>query len=350
VVSANFRPSTAADEPAIAALLRESLRLTPDHPMAEPTHLRWKYWEPHADWAGSRSYVYLQDGQIVAHGAVIPNVCLWRKQRVRALHIIDWAAKPGSSGSGVALMKQIGKLTDMMLAVGGSELTQKILPMVGFKECGTTVKRYARPLRPLLRLVDPEYRSWRLGPQIMRGVFWTLTAPSRREAEWSAHRILADHVGTASIIWPQPIIGTTVFERSNASMSHLLRCPATPMELYSVHRYGRHRGYFLLAFAPAQARIVDCWIDSDEQAEWSAMVQLAVRQAKVHAHVAEVVSMCSDAVLGAALLECGFHVRHAAPMWLRAVSGIARPDVSIRFLMADADDGFLHNGRSSLWA
>jgi hypothetical protein len=140
-----------------------------------------------------------------------------------------------------------------------------------------------------------------------------------------------------------------VFERSSASMSYLLRCPATPMEVHSVHSYGRLRGYFLLAIAPAQARIVDCWIDSDEPAEWSAVVQLAVRQAKAHTHVAEVVSMCSDPLLGAALLKCGFHMRHAAPMLLRAASGVARPDVGIRFLMADTDEAYLHNGRNNLW-
>jgi hypothetical protein len=318
--------------------------------MAEPNHLYWKYWEPHANWAGSRSYVYLQDGQVVAHGAVIPNVCLWREQRINALHVIDWAAKPESGGCGVALMKQIGKLTDLIFAVGGTGLTQQILPMIGFKECGTTVKRYARPVRPLLRLVNPEYRSWRLAPQVVRGVFWTLTAPSGHEAEWSARRILAEQFAAASIILPRPKNGTTVFERSSASMSYLLRCPATPMELYSVHSHGRLRGYFLLAFAPAQARIVDCWIDSDELADWSAMVQLAVAQAKAHVRVAEVVSMCSDPLLGAALVDCGFHVRQTAPMLLRSAGSFSRPDATIRFLMADTDEAFLHNGRNSLWA
>ena len=350
MASPNFRPSTAADEPAIAALLRDSLGLAPGHPMAEPNHLRWKYWEPHANWAGSRSYVYLRDDQIVAHGAIIPNACLWREHRINALHVIDWVAKPESGGSGVALMKQIGKLTDVMIGVGGSEMTQQILPMIGFKECGTSVERYARPVRPLLRLQIPEYRSWRLAPQVVRGVFWTLTAPSRRATEWGVRRILADQLAAASPIWPRPKLGTTVFERSSASMSYLLRCPATPMELYSVHSDGRLRGYFLLAFAPAQARVVDCWIDSDELTAWSTMVQLAVEQAKTHLDVAEVVSMCSDPLLAAALIECGFHKRHAVPMWLRAASGVVRPDVRIRFLMADSDEAFLHNGRNNLWA
>jgi hypothetical protein len=346
----NFRSSTVADQPAIAALLRETLGLAPGHPMAEPNHLHWKYWEPRADWAGSRSYVYLRNGQIVAHGAVIPNVCLWREQRIKMLHVIDWAAKADSGGSGVALMKQIGKLSDAMFAVGGSELTQQILPIIGFRKCATTVTRYARPIRPLLRMVNPEYRSWRLAPQTIRGIFWKLTAPSRRDFEWSSRRIPADQLTAASIIWPSRKSGTAVLERSNTSMSYLLRCPSTPMELYSVHGYGRPRGYFLLAFAPAQARIVDCWIDSDELADWSALVQLAVERAKAHAKMAEVVSVCSDPLLGAALLKSGFRVRQAAPMWLRATTGMARPDVSIRFLMADNDEAFLHNGRSILWA
>jgi hypothetical protein len=236
-----------------------------------------------------------------------------------------------------------------MFAVGGSELTQQILPVIGFKRCDTTITRYARPVRPLLRLVNPENWSWRLMPQVVRGLFWTLTAPTRRDVEWSAHRILANQLAAASIIWPTPRFGTAVFERSNASMRYLLSCPMTPMELYSVHSYRGPRGYFLLAFAPTQARIVDCWIDSDELSEWSAMVQLAVGQAKAHAHVAEVVAMCSDPLLEAALVECGFHIRDAAPMWLRAAGNVARPDARIRFLMADSDEAFLHSERNSLW-
>jgi hypothetical protein len=350
VASPNFRSSTVADEPAIASLLQESLGLGPGHPTADSKHLHWKYWEPRPDWAGSRSYVYLRHGQIVAHGAVIPNTFLWREQRAKMLHVIDWAAKRDSGGSGVALMKQIGKLSDAMIAVGGSEATQQILPIIGFKECSTTVTRYARPIRPLLRFVNPEHRTWRLVPQAVRGVFWGLTAPSRSDAGWGAQRILADQLTEASIIWPSLKFGTAVFERSNTLMSYLLRCPSTPMELYSVHRHGRPRGYFLLAFAPAQARIVDCWIDSDDSSEWSSMVELAVEQAKVHAQVAEVVSMCSDPLLGDALVECAFRIRDAIPMWLRDISGVTPPAAGIRFLMADSDEAFLHNGRNRLWA
>lgn len=348
---ASFRPSSIADEAAIEALLDESLGLAAGHPMVERSHLHWKYWEPRADWPGSRSYVYLQGGEIVAHAAVVPSVCLWREHRITALHVIDWAAKRDLSGVGVTLLKQMRKLADAMYSVGGNELTtQRILPVIGFKDCGTTVTYYARPIRPLQRLANPAYRGWRLAPQVMRAVFWTLTAASRRDVEWSAHPVSAGQLAGAALLWPTPKHGSSIFERSNALMSYWLRCPATPMELYAVHASGRNRGYFLLAFAAAQARIADCWIDSDDLSDWSATVQLAVAQAKAHPEVAEVVTMTSDPQLGAALVKSGFRARRSTAMWWRAAAGIASPDVPVRFMMTDADEAYLQDGRSTLWA
>jgi hypothetical protein len=350
VSSPIFRPSTAADEAEIASLLRESLGLTAAHPMAKSSHLHWKYWEPHPGWSGSRSFVCVRDGAIVAHGAVIPSICLWQGRRITALHVIDWAAKARFPGTGVALMKQMAKSTDVVFAVGGSDVTQEMLPVVGFKRSATIVTRYARPLRPLLRLVNADYTDWRLAPQVMRAAFWSLTARARGNIEWSARRVLADQLEAEPVIWPSPTSATTVFERSNAWMRYLLDCPATPMELYSVHHNGRPRGYFLLALAPAQARIADCWIDSDDLGDWIATVQLAVRQAMADAHVAEVVSASSDPLLGAALLEGGFHMRYSSPLWLATGRDVAPFDARIRFVMADSDAAFLHDERTTLWA
>jgi hypothetical protein len=231
VGSSNFRPSTIADKAAIAELSRELLGLTPDHPMAESSHMHWKYWEPHPGWTGSRSYVFLRDDQIAAHGAIIPHVCLWQGHRITALHVIDWAATPRFTGSGVALMKQISKSIDLIFAVGGSEFTQQILPMVGFKESGTIVAAYARPVRPLLRLVSADYKNWRLAPQVIRAAFWALTARSRHNIEWSAHRVSADQVAAASIVWPTPKSDMAVFWRPPQLRRYLFLCPATTMEL-----------------------------------------------------------------------------------------------------------------------
>ena len=89
-----FRSTTVADESAIRSLLRQAHVVAPGHPMFEGRHLHWKYWEPRADWQGSRSYVLTREERIVAHAAIVPAVCSWGNERLRLLHVIDWAACP----------------------------------------------------------------------------------------------------------------------------------------------------------------------------------------------------------------------------------------------------------------
>jgi hypothetical protein len=75
-----------------------------------------------------------------------------------------------------------------------------------------------------------------------------------------------------------------------------------------------------------------------------------VAQAGANVHVAEIVSVSSDPLLGAALVGAGFHMRYASPLWLATGRGVAPPDAIIRFVMADSDAAFLHDGRNRLWA
>src|SRR5277367_713063 len=89
---------------------------------------RWKYWQERPDWPGPRSYVMTRGSEILAHAALVPGVFATDSQRVRVVHLIDWAARPSATGAGVSLMKHIGRLTDALLAIGGSAQTRKILP------------------------------------------------------------------------------------------------------------------------------------------------------------------------------------------------------------------------------
>jgi hypothetical protein len=345
-----FRSTTSADESAIARFLQEAFDMNAAHPMLERRHMRWKYWEERDDWPGSRSYILANGEEILAHAAVIPGTCTWGQHRIRLLQVIDWAAKSGSVGTGMALMKRLGSLADGIVAVDGSEITLELLPVVGFKEHGTVVTSYVRPIRPLVRLTAASNLSWRLAPQVLRSVFWTMGAPLSSDKLWQSRRIRCDAIADASIPWPTSNSRIAVFERTAALISYMLRCPAACMELYAVEKEGRVRGYFLLAFVLAQARLIDCWVESDELSEWRAAVCLAVRQAKCANSIAEVVSFCSDPRLSDALLRSGFHARTARPLLLRAATGTRVPDVTIRFLMFENDAAYLHNGSNNFWA
>lgn len=343
-----FRETSPKDAPAVAAFLQRILHIDPTVPLIAPRHLHWKCWEQRSDWAGSRGYVMIREGVIVAHAAVVPLSYRAGQQRLKMIHLIDWAADPTSIGSGVTLLKQIAQLVDAVLVVGGSEMTEKVLQALGFKT-HSGVTKFALPVRPLRRLAG-QTPSMRLAAQFVRSLLWSLRAPPVRTQGWIASRIVPEQLVSQAVPWPRPSEETGVFERTEDTVTYFLKCPATPMELYSVVKEGSCRGYFLLAHAPGQTRIVDFYVDSENREDWRAAIQLAVLAAKRNPMAAEVVSVGSDSVTRQALLDCGFHARGDSAMRLLYGKGVELPSVPIRFQMIDSDAAYLHENKYEYWA
>src|SRR5947208_7633425 len=121
----------------------------------------WKYWSARSDWAGSRSFTARHDGAIVAHAAAWPMRLCVPGQGVPAVHVIDWFADPAYPGAGIWLMRQIVGKVRVAIATGGSEITQRILPMIGFRPHGD-LGWFARPVRPLGQALTTAERNWKL--------------------------------------------------------------------------------------------------------------------------------------------------------------------------------------------
>jgi hypothetical protein len=345
-----FRSTTPADESAIVALLREAHGIpSAANPALEHRHMHWKCWQPHEGWQGSRSYVLTKDERIVAHGTVVPAVCAWERERINMLHVIDWAARAEVRGAGAAVMEHIGKLTDVIATSSGSAQARPLLPFIGFKESKTVVTGYARPIRPWVYLTASDAHRWRRAARCLRAALWALRAPTHTDGSWQARRISAEEIASSAIPWPAPKPGSAVLERKPAVMSYLLQCPAVAMELYAVGREvtGKPEGYFVLAFSRAQARLVDCWVDSESLSGWTALVSLAVRQAEQHAGVGEIAVTCSEPLLAAALRHCGFHARFSRSLSVRATGGARLPECTVRIQMIDDDQAYLNGG---FWA
>ena len=143
--------------------------------------------------------------------------------------------------------------------------------------------------------------------------------------------------------------GTTALERSAALFAHWLACPIAPMRLYLLKRAGRVRGYFLLASAPAQVRIADCWVDSEEPADWRALIACAVAEARLDTQVAEIVGWASDPLHAGAFKACGFLAREATPVQVRPSRGSGMPPGTLRVQMLDSDAAYLHRDRNEFW-
>lgn len=344
-MKSEFRATSPQDTPAIAAFLQRIFDIDPSLPVISPRHLHWKCWEDRSDWIGSRGYIMTRKGVIVAHGTVVPLSCVSGHQHVKMVHLIDWAADPKSVGSGITLMEQIAQFVDAVLAVGGTDTAQKVLPALGFKTCGQ-VTNFVRPLRPLRR----QKLSVRAAAQFARRLLWSLQAPSVRTQGWTVTRIAPEQLTSTAMHWPRARAGTAIFERTKETVAYLLKCPVTPMELYSVAKDGSNRGYFLLAHAPGQARIVDFYVDSEQREAWRVLIQLAVLQARRNPAAAEVVSLGSDPVTRQALADCGFHARGSAPLRLLPGEGVELPTGPIRFQMIDNDSAYLHPNKNTSWA
>lgn len=343
--SLEVRPSTLGDAAAIVALLQEaSLR-----PHVEQEHLEWKYWRERSDWHGPRSYVLTDGRELFAHAAIIPGTLRWGSHEARVVHLIDWAARRDVPGAGVRLMMHIGRLADFLLGIGGSQDTLTIMPKLGFQPSGD-VTGYVRTLAPLRILRRPVPSLWKLVPRIARSALWSISAPRPDLGGWEVCRIEIGDVDRVCASLPAPRPGLAVLGRNAEVLRQALVCPIVPMELYALERSGQIGGYFLLSYAPGQARLADCWMDSGDLEDWRAVVNAVVLQAQCKGGIAELTAWSSDPVLEQALRACGFHARLRLPIYLRPANRERIPSETLRVQMLDDDAFYLYFGNNFLWA
>jgi hypothetical protein len=333
------RPSTPADAAAITALFAEAgMDLDPDH-------LHWKYWQPRADWPGPRSFVIASGTDVIAHAGIVPGSCAWGTRRETVIHVIDWVAR-ASTGVGVMLMKHVGQMAGVLIAIGGGPDTRSILPHIGFRPAGS-VTAYARPLFALRILRTGP--AWKVLPRLARAA-WRRSARAAPDPDWQVRRLGGDEVGQIATVLPRPTHGSTVTERNADQLRYFLTCPIVPMKLYAVSKAGRLRGYFLLALAPGQVRIADCWVDSEESEDWRATILCAVELAQDQPQAAEVVTWASDPLLATALRACGFYARSESPIQVRPSGNDTGPAGPLRVQLLDNDDAYLfYQGRNEYW-
>jgi hypothetical protein len=331
--------------PAVAELM-EAAGLRPN---SLPADLQWKYWQERIDCPGSRSFVMVRDGDILAHAGVVPGRYQHDGRVVRTRHVIDWAARSNAAGAGVSLMKYLGQDTDVLLAIGGSAQTLQLLPHLGYRQFGS-VTGFVRPLHPLRLLGRSVHPAWKVPPRVLRSALWRLQAPRAELEGWKASRVTADDLTRLAPLLPMSPVGFAVLERSPDLFRYMLDCPIADMRLFVIEQAGQARGYFLLAFAMRQARLADCWIASQDPADWRALIQLAACEASRHPAAAELAAWGSDSLFSQCLRECGFRERSEFPVQMLASHDRSVLPARLRVQMIDNDAAYRHTGRAEFWA
>jgi hypothetical protein len=312
-MSSEFRASTPADADEIAAFCRRVLAVPAASRMFSPQHMDWKYWRPWPEGPASRSYVLTRRDRIVAHGAVLPLVLECAPRPLRLMHLYDWAAEPGAIGAGAVLLGRIAALSDAMLIVGGSALTQRMAGPLGFTRRGNV------------------------------GLFaWRGLASAALPAN-------ALPLTGASSVAARSALAISSCRRTTPLLLNYTHCPAARFEAFELQGSAPSTG-FMLAFAPAQARIVALWSSSTDAADWLELVSTAARSASFLAPGAEVVCMANTEVESSALSAYGFRHCGAVPMFVKVARGVLPANPEIAFQMLDGDVAFLHHDEPYPWS
>jgi hypothetical protein len=323
------RPTTVADEPALIALLTRVFAVDSQAPFVNPALLRWKYWEPRADYTEPRSFVMEQSGRIVAHIGLWPVTVQGEATTDRGVHLIDWAADPDASGSGVFMLHRMVPRFDFLYAIGGSDITRSILPKLGFRPVADA-QLWARPLRPWRQMRNHQQVDLRLPVRFVRNLWWSQSPQKTLDSSWSAEEVSGIDNGLARFS----------VERTPSFFQYVQRCPAAQFRAFRVLHNGRPAGFFMLSLVWEQARVAGAWLEDDSPSAWDAVFRLAQDCVRTLTSASEFVARCSRESSKLGAQKAGLRLRARIPIFVFRKGGNTEP-VQLPFHFLDNDAVFL---------
>jgi len=327
--------AVAADEAGALAGFLEGVFGTPDG-FSNAALLRWKYFDPHPDWSGPRSWSIRDEGKIVAHTGVWPlRMRLPGGATVESMHVIDWAADPSSPGAGVALYLDTIARTPTLFGIGGSGMGRKVVRKLGIREVGEVGvwARVARPWEQFRR--RPAGPAWKNAAKLGRNLWWGRSSP---KTSWTTQAAAQFPASLGELRAAPPRQDCVAFERSVETLNYILRCPVDRCSGFLLFDGERLRGYCVLSRVGPQARIAGLWIDGVDALEWGNAYAAAASAAAADPEVVEIVAFASTAFTGAALEGNGFRRILEKPVWLADPQGLLRdaPPLDVQQLESDA--------------
>jgi hypothetical protein len=278
-MSSALRPSTIDDEAQIIELLTRVFSADADAAFVNPALLRWKYWEQRDDFSGPRSFVVEKNGRIVAHVGLWPVLVQTGAHREQGVQMIDWASDRSSPGAGFSLLQRLTKDFDFVYSIGGSAMTETLLPKFGFHVAATAIT-YARPIRPWRQILEHQSRNARLPLRLARNLSG---GPSFQ----------ADHRRKDGRRW-KPLRNPTMPRRSRKSGP-----PASSSIWSDAHRsvycvspfeWRQESGILRACGGGATGAAGRHWLDHPTQENWRIVFHVAQDVAMHHTSAAEIVA------------------------------------------------------------
>jgi len=268
----------------VIAFLREVFHAPQDALFLESDHVRWRFFDPHPDWNGSRSYVFRDEGRIVAHGGVVPTTFIRPSGEIlKSLSIIDWAASPAYPGFGILMSRELGALSDFRVSYGGSADARAVLTKAhSGKGRNFTSERaigemlgFDRATRPLSFLRDRTIPTWRACARAGRAFYRNFRRPLKSTGPWKAHPVERFDTPLSNATTRSSQCGLMLPLRSKELLNYMLDCPSVSFKGFLLEKEGSLCGHLLLAARGQEVRVADLVIDSDRVEDWIACYTLA---------------------------------------------------------------------------
>jgi hypothetical protein len=328
-----FRATTSEDAPAITSFLARCFAVDPASDFLRPDLLHWKLWAPREDYDGPRSFVLERNGEIIAHSGIWPMTLQTDSGTLQGAHMFDWASDVKVLGAGVSILRKLAESFDFLYANGGSDMTRKIIPNIGFEKVGEAW--YAeRPLRPV-RQTFARRLDWKAPARLLRNSLRTISKLQAPPPGWSLREGIGEDVTRVRVLGTLPSA-----IRPASFFKYLRECPTARIRVFQLLKDDKLVGRIALSLVGHQARIIGVWLYESSQEARRAAYALAVQQARETTAAFDVVSMGSLAQSKEAVIDAGLRVRESTPvLWLTGKRAVH--PTPFEFQMADNDSIFL---------
>ena len=333
-----FVPVSESEQQSVTELLLATFNADPQTLSFRSDVLRWKYFSPHPQWEGTRSYAVKHGDQLVAHGGVWPLFLRTHDRNVNAIHLVDWAARRGAPGAGILLVRKFAQMTDILLTMGGSSDTRAILPKLGYRHVNN-LRYYARVVRPWRQFRTTPKHNWKAPLRLVRNTLWSFQSHRAPEA-WKAVRVSKFEDSQ------QNLLGNSCDKalrswRTPSGLNYMLSCPAAEFSGFLILEDQKQRGYFILAKLGGQARIVEIRLDTEDRHSWLTAAQLASHVAAQDPTACEIVAATSEAHVATAFEQSGFRLRRSDPIYCYDPKKVLADASPLGLSMLDGDACFL---------
>ena len=313
-MSSSFATLGPRQEAEITGFLLRIFGMTAVPPDLSPPALGWKYFDPHPWWAEGRSYVLRTPGnEIAAHGCVAPvRFAPDGGGLVESMQVIDWAAGKAVPGAGLLVYRRCLEVSrGTLLAIGGSEDTRKIIPLVKWFSAREDIRQYGCPIRPWQHFMRSDKTSRQVA-KLGRNLWWSRTPGRPSAGAWRARPARPGEPVFAHRGDFIPVV------RTREWFDYLCRCPVAKTELVILEKDGVPAGHALLSNAEGSVRVADFVVDGEAaaQAERVPAFSAVLGYVAAQASAAELVAASSLTEVCGVFEQCGLRPRGVIPVYL----------------------------------